>query len=45
MLSLMLRQSCDVVLTIPIPKVTESLNVSVAAAIALFAAASARRSL
>jgi 23S rRNA (guanosine2251-2'-O)-methyltransferase len=44
-LSRLVRERCDVVLSIPITKDTESLNVSVAAGIALFAAASARRSL
>ncbi len=43
-LSRLVRERCDVVLSIPITKSTESLNVSVAAGIALFAAASARRS-
>jgi 23S rRNA (guanosine2251-2'-O)-methyltransferase len=42
-LSRLVRERCDVVLSIPITKSTESLNVSVAAGIALFAAASARR--
>ncbi|KQS68568.1 23S rRNA (guanosine(2251)-2'-O)-methyltransferase RlmB [Modestobacter sp. Leaf380] len=42
-LSRLVRERCDVVLSIPITKDTESLNVSVAAGIALFAAASARR--
>jgi 23S rRNA (guanosine2251-2'-O)-methyltransferase len=42
-LSRLVREHCDVVLSIPIAKDTESLNVSVAAGIALFAAASARR--
>jgi len=41
-LSRLVRERCDVVLSIPITKDTESLNVSVAAGIALFAAASAR---
>jgi 23S rRNA (guanosine2251-2'-O)-methyltransferase len=40
----LVRERCDVVLSIPITKDTESLNVSVAAGIALFAAATARRS-
>ncbi len=42
-LSRLVRERCDVVLSIPITKDTESLNVSVAAGIALFAAATARR--
>ncbi|MCZ2803959.1 23S rRNA (guanosine(2251)-2'-O)-methyltransferase RlmB [Modestobacter sp. VKM Ac-2983] len=42
-LSRLVRERCDVVLSIPITKDTESLNVSVAAGIALYAAASARR--
>jgi 23S rRNA (guanosine2251-2'-O)-methyltransferase len=42
-LSRLVREKCDVVLSIPITRETESLNVSVAAGIALFAAASARR--
>jgi 23S rRNA (guanosine2251-2'-O)-methyltransferase len=42
-LSRLVRERCDVVLSIPITKDTESLNVSVAAGIALFAAGSARR--
>ena len=42
-LSRLVRERCDVVLSIPITRATESLNVSVAAGIALFAAASARR--
>ena len=42
-LSRLVRERCDVVLSIPITRDTESLNVSVAAGIALFAAASARR--
>jgi 23S rRNA (guanosine2251-2'-O)-methyltransferase len=41
----LVRERCDVVLSIPITRDTESLNVSVAAGIALFAAATARRSL
>lgn len=41
-LSRLVRERCDVVVSIPIAKDTESLNVSVAAGIALFAAASAR---
>jgi 23S rRNA (guanosine2251-2'-O)-methyltransferase len=41
-LSRLVRERCDVVLSIPITRDTESLNVSVAAGIALFAAASAR---
>jgi 23S rRNA (guanosine2251-2'-O)-methyltransferase len=40
----LVRERCDVVLSIPITRDTESLNVSVAAGIALFAAATARRS-
>jgi 23S rRNA (guanosine2251-2'-O)-methyltransferase len=44
-LSRLVRERCDVVLSIPITRDTESLNVSVAAGIALFAAASARQSL
>ena len=44
-LSRLVRERCDVVLSIPITRDTESLNVSVAAGIALFAAATARRSL
>ena len=42
-LSRLVRERCDVVLSIPITRDTESLNVSVAAGIALFAAAAARR--
>jgi 23S rRNA (guanosine2251-2'-O)-methyltransferase len=42
-LSRLVRERCDVVLRIPMTKDTESLNVSVAASIALYAAASARR--
>jgi 23S rRNA (guanosine2251-2'-O)-methyltransferase len=42
-LSRLVRERCDVVLSIPITRDTESLNVSVAAGIALFAAATARR--
>jgi 23S rRNA (guanosine2251-2'-O)-methyltransferase len=42
-LSRLVRERCDVVVSIPITRDTESLNVSVAAGIALFAAASARR--
>jgi 23S rRNA (guanosine2251-2'-O)-methyltransferase len=38
------RERCDVVVRIPIDRSTESLNVSVAAGIALYAAAMARRS-
>jgi 23S rRNA (guanosine2251-2'-O)-methyltransferase len=37
------REKCDVVVRIPISRDTESLNVSVAAGIALYAAAAARR--
>jgi 23S rRNA (guanosine2251-2'-O)-methyltransferase len=37
------RERCDVVVRIPIHRDTESLNVSVAAGIALYAAAAARR--
>ncbi|WP_456552742.1 23S rRNA (guanosine(2251)-2'-O)-methyltransferase RlmB [Blastococcus sp. SYSU D01042] len=43
-LSRLVREKCDVVVRIPIDRDTESLNVSVAAGIALFAAAAARRS-
>jgi 23S rRNA (guanosine2251-2'-O)-methyltransferase len=42
-LSRLVRERCDVVLRIPIARDTESLNVSVAAGIALYAAAAARR--
>ncbi|MCO7219898.1 23S rRNA (guanosine(2251)-2'-O)-methyltransferase RlmB [Klenkia sp. PcliD-1-E] len=42
-LSRLVRERCDVVVRIPMTKDTESLNVSVAASIALYAAASARR--
>jgi 23S rRNA (guanosine2251-2'-O)-methyltransferase len=42
-LSRLVRERCDVVLRIPIARDTESLNVSVAAGIALYAAAQARR--
>ena len=42
-LSRLVRERCDVVVSIPIARETESLNVSVAASIALFAAATARR--
>ncbi|MGY1855077.1 23S rRNA (guanosine(2251)-2'-O)-methyltransferase RlmB [Modestobacter sp. SYSU DS0290] len=42
-LSRLVRERCDVVVSIPIARETESLNVSVAAGIALFAAATARR--
>ena len=42
-LSRLVRERCDVVVSIPITRDTESLNVSVAAGIALFAAANARR--
>jgi len=42
-LSRLVRERCDVVVSIPITRDTESLNVSVAAGIALFAAATARR--
>ncbi|MGY1673367.1 23S rRNA (guanosine(2251)-2'-O)-methyltransferase RlmB [Geodermatophilus sp. SYSU D00710] len=41
-LSRLVRERCDVVLRIPIARDTESLNVSVAAGIALYAAARAR---
>jgi 23S rRNA (guanosine2251-2'-O)-methyltransferase len=41
-LSRLVRERCDVVLRIPIARDTESLNVSVAAGIALYAAAQAR---
>jgi 23S rRNA (guanosine2251-2'-O)-methyltransferase len=43
-LSRLVRERCDVVVRIPIQKATESLNVSVAAGIALYAAGAARRS-
>jgi 23S rRNA (guanosine2251-2'-O)-methyltransferase len=43
-LSRLVRERCDVVVRIPIDRSTESLNVSVAAGIALYAAAMARRS-
>jgi 23S rRNA (guanosine2251-2'-O)-methyltransferase len=43
-LSRLVRERCDVVVRIPIDRDTESLNVSVAAGIALYAAAAARRS-
>ena len=43
-LSRLVREHCDVVVRIPISRDTESLNVSVAAGIALYAAAMARRS-
>ena len=42
-LSRLVRERCDVVVRIPIDRSTESLNVSVAAGIALYAAAAARR--
>jgi len=42
-LSRLVREKCDVVVRIPIAKATESLNVSVAAGIALYAAGAARR--
>ncbi|WP_344691635.1 23S rRNA (guanosine(2251)-2'-O)-methyltransferase RlmB, partial [Blastococcus jejuensis] len=42
-LSRLVREKCDVVVRIPIDRDTESLNVSVAAGIALYAAAMARR--
>ncbi|WP_231502650.1 23S rRNA (guanosine(2251)-2'-O)-methyltransferase RlmB [Blastococcus sp. URHD0036] len=42
-LSRLVRERCDVVVRIPITRETESLNVSVAAGIALYAAAAARR--
>jgi 23S rRNA (guanosine2251-2'-O)-methyltransferase len=42
-LSRLVRERCDVVMRIPIARDTESLNVSVAAGIALYAAAAARR--
>jgi 23S rRNA (guanosine2251-2'-O)-methyltransferase len=42
-LSRLVRERCDVVVSIPISRATESLNVSVAAGIALYAAAAARR--
>ena len=42
-LSRLVREKCDVVVRIPIAKATESLNVSVAAGIALYQAAAARR--
>jgi 23S rRNA (guanosine2251-2'-O)-methyltransferase len=43
-LSRLVRERCDVVVRIPIARDPESLNVSVAAGIALYAAASSRRS-
>ena len=43
-LSRLVRERCDVVVRIPIDRATESLNVSVAAGIALYAAGMARRS-
>ena len=42
-LSRLVRERCDVVVRIPIDRDTESLNVSVAAGIALYAAGAARR--
>jgi 23S rRNA (guanosine2251-2'-O)-methyltransferase len=42
-LSRLVRERCDVVVRIPIDRATESLNVSVAAGIALYAAGMARR--
>ena len=42
-LSRLVRERCDVVVRIPMTKDTESLNVSVAASIALYSAAAARR--
>jgi len=42
-LSRLVRERCDVVVRIPIARDTESLNVSVAAGVALYAAAHARR--
>jgi 23S rRNA (guanosine2251-2'-O)-methyltransferase len=42
-LSRLVRERCDVVVRIPITRDTESLNVSVAAGIALYAAGAARR--
>jgi 23S rRNA (guanosine2251-2'-O)-methyltransferase len=42
-LSRLVRERCDVVVSIPIARDTESLNVSVAAGIALYQAAQARR--
>ena len=42
-LSRLVRERCDVVVRIPISRDTESLNVSVAAGIALYAAAQSRR--
>ena len=42
-LSRLVRERCDVVVRIPIDRATESLNVSVAAGIALYAAGAARR--
>ena len=42
-LSRLVRERCDVVVRIPISRDTESLNVSVAAGISLYAAAQARR--
>ena len=41
-LSRLVRERCDVVVRIPIDRDTESLNVSVAAGIALYAAAAPR---
>jgi 23S rRNA (guanosine2251-2'-O)-methyltransferase len=43
-LSRLVREKCDVVVRIPIAKATESLNVSVAAGVALYVTAAARRS-
>jgi 23S rRNA (guanosine2251-2'-O)-methyltransferase len=43
-LSRLVREKCDVVVRIPIAKATESLNVSVAAGIALYVVGAARRS-
>jgi 23S rRNA (guanosine2251-2'-O)-methyltransferase len=43
-LSRLVKERCDVVVRIPIDRDTESLNVSVAAGIALYAAAMTRRS-
>jgi 23S rRNA (guanosine2251-2'-O)-methyltransferase len=41
-LSRLVRERCDVVVRIPISRATESLNVSVAAGVALYVAARAR---
>ena len=42
-LSRLVRERCDVVVRIPISRETESLNVSVAAGIALYQVAAVRR--